>query len=282
MGRECGEGGAAEEASASGVHIAVAFGLSGTARVQSLITGEELLRLSQHKVHRVCFSPDGGHLLTGSADATAVLCDSPSGAPVVTYQGHTDRVTGVAFSPAQTHQPVIATASADATARVWPLFGGPVMAVLRGHGSALSSVHFSEGEGPRAVTGSGDCTARVWDWPVGRELLILRHHDEVYSVQFSPDSTKVLSGCNVRTTKAVLWDLRSGQREMTLLSHKSGVNRAVFADSSGQRVVTASMDRTARVWDLRRCSGPLHTFRGHTDAVLCCGVTGEVAASGGW
>ena len=51
-----------------------------TARVRSTATAEQKLSLRHHsgRVNCVCFSDDGRHLLSGSHDATVVLCDSLS------------------------------------------------------------------------------------------------------------------------------------------------------------------------------------------------------------
>eukprot|EP00906_Rhabdomonas_costata_P029952 RCo042305 len=83
-----------------GDRIAVAYGLHGPARVLSLGTGEELLKITRDcgPLCSVRFSPDGGLLLSGSTPSTAVLFDTLKWAPLVTYKGHTDPVTGVAFS----------------------------------------------------------------------------------------------------------------------------------------------------------------------------------------
>eukprot|EP00906_Rhabdomonas_costata_P001988 RCo003132 len=126
--------------------VAVGFDY-GQAAVWRLAAGQELLRLSHH-TGRVCsmqFSPDGSHLLSGSGDHTAILCDSLSGSVVMTYKGHTSWVRGVAFSRAKA-QCVLATASYDCTARVWPFMGEQALVVLRGHGGGLTSVDLSGGE----------------------------------------------------------------------------------------------------------------------------------------
>jgi WD40 repeat protein len=73
--------------------------------------------------------------------------------------GHTNTVTGAAFSPDE--QRVI-TISADRTARVWELATGHFVAELRGHTDKLTSIEFSK-DSAILVTGSSDTTARVWD-----------------------------------------------------------------------------------------------------------------------
>ena len=74
--------------------------------------------------------------------------------------------------------------------------------------------------------------------------------------------------------------MRSGQCEATLRGHTAWVNQAVFADKDPYRVVTASDDKTLKVWDLRGSGTELATLRGHTEAVMCCAVKSVIALSG--
>ncbi len=56
----------------------------------------------------------------------------------------------------------------------------------------------------RIVTGSGDGTAKVWDARTGTPLLELKGHtDEVTSVAFSPDGTRIVTGSQVREGEGV-------------------------------------------------------------------------------
>eukprot|EP00906_Rhabdomonas_costata_P036202 RCo050821 len=238
-------------------------------------TGKQLLKLKQTSPVLCCrYSPAGRHILCGGNDSTATLLDALSGAVVMTFLGHTQPVASVAFSPSTCGLQFVATASFDETVRVWPLRGGPAVAELP---TGARTVALGPESGCRVVSGE-QSRIMVWDWSLQRlEATLECNQSSVMSVQLSPCGNQVLSGEFDRTAK--IWDLRSGQCEMTLSGHTHGVNEAVFALPDPRRVVTASSDHTLRVWDLR-AGAAVAELRGHKDEVKCCAARGQAAVSG--
>jgi WD40 repeat protein len=90
-----------------------------------------------------------------------------SGKEITVLRGHGDAVFPIAFSP---DGQMLATGSADKTARLWEVATGEEIAVLRGHENDVGSVAFSP-DGRMLATGSKDNTARLW--PVGQYLVNL-------------------------------------------------------------------------------------------------------------
>ena len=162
------------------------------------------------------FSPDGRLLLATSQDGTATLQDLTTGAERARLRGHAAKINKVAFSPdGQT----VATASDDGTARLWDGAAARELLALR-HEKAVWSVAFSP-DGRRVVTASLDGTARLWDASSGAELAVLRHPQTV--------SAADLAGTGLDAPEPAVWI-------------------AAFSPD-GQRVLTASSDKTARLWD---------------------------------
>jgi predicted oxidoreductase (fatty acid repression mutant protein) len=62
-----------------------------------------------------------------------------------------------------------------------------------------------------------------------------------------------------------VWDARTGTLVAELIGHGNSVNSASFS-ADGERVVTASDDKTARVWDART-GAPVAILIGHTGIV---------------
>lgn len=115
----------------------------------------------------------------------------------------------------------------------------------------------------RASRRHGPCDR--WELASASPACLLEGHtDEVNWVAFSPDSKRLVSGAgkmeftgndvsfkfaNSDDNSARLWDVASGRTLAILRGHGTRVRYAEFSPD-GQRIVTSSDDRTARVWHL--------------------------------
>jgi WD40 repeat protein len=68
----------------------------------------------------------------------------------------------------------------------------------------------------------------------------------VYGVAFSPDGTRLATGCEDNTIR--LWDLTTDQQVSELRGHTDYVHAVAFSPD-GTRLVTGSGDFTVRLWD---------------------------------
>ena len=189
---------------------------------------------------------------------------------------------------------LLASGSEDGTARVWDATTGDLVRVLEGHGkrtgfqqrggfgALVSAVAFSP-DGASLATGCRDNLVRVFDLATGKIQLQLKGHGAyVSSVEFNVDGGRLVSGSYDET--AVVWNAVTGKKRMALLDRKSGhrktndivhyVHHASY-DRRGDRVVCASRDGLARIWDGHWDGGGgstgrlLLTLKGHEAAVLC-------------
>ena len=150
----------------------------------------------------IAFSPDGKWIASGGDSAKAVkVWDALTGKETVTFKGHTDSVSTVAFSQDGRQ---IASIGGDKTVKLWDVATGQERLALKGHTGAICCVAFSP-DGRRVVSGSCDNTLKVWDVATGQEMLTLKEHtDTVGSVTFSPDGRRIASGSSDFTVR--VWD----------------------------------------------------------------------------
>ncbi len=249
-------------------------------QVWEVQSGKLLATLQGHEnlVFSAQFSPDAQRVVTASNDKTARVWEAQSGKLLATLQGHENAVAGAQFSPDGQR---VVTASFDKTARVWEAQSGKLLATLQGHGGAVRSAQFSP-DGQRVVTASDDKTARVWEAKSGKLLATLQGHESaVFSAQFSPDGQRVVTASVDRTAR--VWKVQSGKLLATLqetgvlvnspqlpsvevaLRRISNMNSVQFSPD-GERIVTGSFDKTARVWEAQ--SGKLLVaLQGHESRV---------------
>ena len=193
------------------------------------------------------------------------LADAPSLAHVPsrlarTLTGHTEVALEVAFSPDGT---VLATTSADKTARLWDPATGHTIRTLTGHTNTFWRVAFSP-DGTMLATTSPDQTARLWEAATGQIIRTLTGHtDTVAGVAFSPDGTVLATSSFDKTAR--LWDPATGQIIRTLTGHTDAVWGVAFS-LDGTVLATTSYDKTARLWDVAT-GHTIRTLTGHTDKV---------------
>ena len=154
-------------------------------------------------------SADGRWLAAAAGNRVLLWNRQSPTAPPRELPGHLGDVRHLAFSR---DSRALVTASADRTARVWPLADMPagasanaaplVPVVLKGgHSAALNAAAFSA-DGQRVVTASTDNSLRLWDAASGKELsAIHRHADAVNAVAFGPGDKALLSASDDGTVR---------------------------------------------------------------------------------
>ena len=77
----------------------------------------------------------------------------------------------------------------------------------------------------------------------------------VYSVNFSPDGSRIVSGLSDGTVR--VWDATSWDELKSLAGHTGSVQSVAFSPN-GSCIVSGSDDQTVRVWDAK--SGEVSYF----------------------
>ncbi|TDL24405.1 WD40 repeat-like protein [Rickenella mellea] len=115
-------------------------------------------------------------------------------------------------------------------------------------------------------------------WPATCQKLE-GHADGVYSVAYSPDGKRVVSGSWDRTIR--VWDVRTMCIALEPIEgHYSSVNSVAFSPD-GKWIVSGSWDKTVRIWDSEMGTLAV-TLNGHTGWVMsvACSPSGKRIVSG--
>ena len=226
---------------------------------------------------RVLMSVGGVTALAMSGDGSVVVSVSGSDANVRVWDvatgevrrvlvGHTGNVVACAVGVG-----VVVTAAQDSTVRVWDVSTGDVRRVLHldmAKGVVPTSVGVSE-DGTRVVVGSDDKVARVMrigapgTLPVDEVVRVVEGHN-AGGLAMTRDGMVVVVGGESNSLRVV--EVDSGNVVGTLRGHASHVFAvAVEPVDGGLRVVSGSIDNTARVWDVSRDgSVSVRVLAGHT------------------
>lgn len=260
----------------------------GSARLFHLHGGQHVLRLGGHTrgVSAATYSPDGQHIATASKDATARIWDAQSGRLLVTL-ALPGEVSAVAFAPNGPFL-ATALSAPERAVWVWDWREARTLATLRGHEMGISSVVFSPA-GDLVASTSADTTVRVFRWRTGEQLwrsLRGRPGATVVHAAFAPDGRRLAtsdwqghvrifnadtgrllltSSADTERPSAVafspdgevlgiaglrpyLVDVAKGTLKRELTGHLGAISAMGFSQD-GARIVTLSVDQTARVWD---------------------------------
>jgi WD40 repeat protein len=232
----------------------VSGGADSSVRVWDAASGRELQTLWGHDsvVRAVAYDPTGRFIVSGSSDASIKVWDAGTGAEQWTFRGHAGEVNALAYSPDGF---TIASGSSDRTVKLWDVGGGPPR-TLQGHASAVAAVAFSP-NGARLVSGSADGTVKLWD--VSNLRSDRNSASGVELETFPGYSTHIKSGLVYSPTgmsvaaamdnyAVAIFDVEGGRQPLFLRGHTGDVYDLAYSPN-GQRLVSASLDGTTRVWD---------------------------------
>jgi len=276
-------------------------GMDRTARLWRVLD-ERLPTFGGHRgpVKPAVYSPDGSKVAIASWESEARVWNE-HGTSFMPLIGHTDVVRSIEFNADGDR--ILTSAAGDHTARIWDPEGRELQ-VLR-HASTVATATFSP-DGQHVATGCKNGSVWIWDavdgtvrepftfdeshtsWisslefaPDGRRLLVAPAFVEVFiltledgSIQplgyqgfhatFTPDGN-VLIACSEDDDPRALLVTDEGELLREFRGHEATVNW-VASSPSGERIVTASHDGTARIWKMDGAHEA--TLRGHDGFVL--------------
>lgn len=238
-------------------------------------TGRKILSVERRGSSLASFSPDGQSFAIAQGDQRSVLIWNAEDGKL----NRTLRVNAwpysVAFSPDGSRILISSWGpiSFPFLSHLWDVSKGMEIATLAGHKSdtQLQGVMFSH-DGRRIATVSLDGSARLWDGISGNLLGVLGQEssglklsymgpderDQEMNSVFSQDD-RFLAAASLNGTVRI-WDVERTSLLTTIIGHDALVEHVEFSPVTNSILLTASHDRTARLWDI---DGVLTTALSH-------------------
>ena len=158
---------------------------------------------------RAAHLPGGRRIITMCANGSVRLWDLESGVQIGNdwHDGGKEGAWTMALSP---NGKSVASGSSYGNVRLWDIETKKVVATWTGHDKAVRSLCWTV-DGERLVSGSRDGTIRVWNVESGETVLgpIKTGHWYVFAVMYSPDTTKIATGCAWHETALQIWDAQA-------------------------------------------------------------------------
>jgi WD40 repeat protein len=211
------------------------------ARIWDGRSGEHLFDTGEHDrfINRAEFTPDGRYVVTAGADNRTLVWEAETGKLVSRLENPEWEDASIAregsFGVANSIVRVLMKSQSN-------MFGG------------MGELAITPDS--RYVVTAGrhdpDATPRLWDIASGRQVRAFRGLRGGFTIQFfdvalSADGTRVIGAAAADNT-ARIWNVATGDPIAVLRGHTSAVQMARF-NPEGDRIVTASQDGTARLWD---------------------------------
>ncbi|MBL8134447.1 MAG: protein kinase [Anaerolineae bacterium] len=206
------------------------------------------------QVNAVTISPDSQLMLAAGCaslqgerctSGEIVLFDGQTAAEIQRFNGHTDTVTSVLFTPDGRG---VWSASADGSIALWDITGDA--RIIRQYDLDLGGVRqiAQNADGTLLLAATESGVIAVIDATAGTILRRLEAHEgSVNAVAFSPDGQQALSGG--ADAQVILWDVQTGDIVRQIVGHTGSVLALAF-HPDGLRAVSCGEDFAARLWDL--------------------------------
>jgi WD40 repeat protein len=167
---------------------------------------------------------------------------------IATFEGHTDRVTNLAYSHDEAL--VISGGGAkDKTVKIWDAESGLNLATLEGHTDCVSCVRFAPQDVTVVASASFDMSIRLWRVPTRQCYAVLQgdgHSEEghtaaVTCLAFHPHDKKLVSGGADFTVR--VWDMDTRQCLQVIRDGIVGpVNLVAYSPGDGAHLALFASD----------------------------------------
>jgi len=251
------------EFTSDGQHV-ISSSTDGQVLVWDVITGEQFSIISDSRdaIFDSTVTSDGLHVLSVGQDENLIVERLSPVFPRV-LSGHRDAIFSVDISPDDTRA---VTASTDGTLVIWSLDKSERIDQFPLNISTSRGIqHMPDGE--RLLVNINDNAVLMWDWQSNQILQRYEAEDEtsILSTILIPGRDEFIAGTG--DGRVLRFDIASGE----IISVYDGHDQRVWSGiplADGKRFLSASLDTTAKLWDIDR-GEILQEYAGlHTDEAI--------------
>ncbi|MBD2654959.1 WD40 repeat domain-containing protein [Synechocystis sp. FACHB-383] len=206
---------------------------------------------------------ESGQLMAIAAENNVEIRRVSDGTRIKFLSGHTNKVSGVAFSP--DGKILVSVSGGDRTIRIWDVESGDLLQTLGDNIGPTTSVVFTP-DGSQFITGAigDDRTIKFWD---GQTYELLKTTEKqpgfVNGLAVTPNGANLVAA--VRNFVKI-WDLPNGQEVHSTKGPSLEINTIAVSPDS-QLVATANKEGSIMLFDVN--TGKLiTTLQGHQGWVL--------------
>jgi len=173
------------------------------------------------RILSAAFSPDGGHIVSGTDDGTLRLWEAKLQSEIYSVVAHSDSINAAIWSNDGRY---VFSGSSDETIKMWRFVEDmgffKLEKTYQAEGHTVAALAFSP-NGRYLVSASHDRTLKLWDAQTAENLRTFKgHKSTVRSVAFSPDGRFIVSGSWDTTAK--IWEVSTGREIAMLVGFEGG------------------------------------------------------------
>lgn len=198
------------------------------------------------------YAPSGFYIASGDAAGKVRIWDTTQEEHLLKYeyQPISGAVKDIAWSP-DNKRIVVVGAGREKFGHVFLWDSGSSVGDVNGHVKAINAVDYRSERPFRIVTASEDTEVGFFAGPPFKLSHFNKSHTNfVNCVKFSPDGSRFASGG--ADGMIYIYDGKEGQNEVCLgggKAHKGGIYGLSWSSDSKQ-ILSASADKTAKIWDI--------------------------------
>ena len=206
----------------------------------------------------------GGIMAIGTADGMVFVINVDTGTIRKQWKAHLEPITGIAI-----RGPNLATASQDKTVKLWNVFSGQGIHVLR-HETPVVALRFDP-KRLRLATAGEDRVIRTWNLFTGAVIKAFpQHPDSINAIAYNNLGTRLASAGSEGSIKS--WDVDKAEELDELRGHFGSVNDVLFGPKDSKKLISVGSDATVKIWDVKKAV-LVESFESHSGPIRSLAIS---------